>query len=64
MKAQKDKGQGVREHKIEKGDMVQLKRKSTKQDSVYDPQPYCVTETYGTQIAAVRGDQRKTRDAQ
>ena len=64
MKAQKDKGQGVREHKIEKGDMVLLKRKSTKQDSVYDPQPYCVTETYGTQIAAVRGDQRKTRDAQ
>ena len=44
--------------------MVLLKRKSTKQDSVYDPQPYCVTATYGTQIAAIRGGQRKTRDAQ
>ena len=64
MKENRDKGRYIKENNISVGDRVLLKRKSTKQDSVYDPQPYKVVEKYGTQIVAERGDERKVRDAQ
>ena len=64
MKGYKDKRKEVKQHDIKVGDKVILKRKTTKHDSVYDPDPYQVTETYGTQIKATRGGQQKTRDAQ
>ena len=41
-----------------------LKLKSTKHKSLYHPNPYTVIEKYGTQKAGVRGDKKKTCDAQ
>ena len=54
MKEYRDKGKEIKEHNIGVGDQVLLKRKSTKHDSVYDPQPYKVVEKYGTQVVAER----------
>ena len=52
------------DQKIQKEDDVLLKRKTTKQDSIYDPDSYKVTTIYGTQVRAIREGQEKTRDAQ
>ena len=52
------------EHKIKLGDQVLLERKSTKSNSPYDPDPYTVSQTHGTQISANRRGESKTRDAQ
>ena len=41
-----------------------LKRKTTKRDSPYDPDPFLVTSVWGTQIQGERQGKKKTRDAQ
>ena len=64
MKLYKDRKATVKPHEIRIGDMVLLKRKSTKHRSTYDPEPYRVTQIWGTQIKAQRGREEKTRDAQ
>ena len=65
MKRDKDASRHVREHSIEVGDLVIAKRKITKHDSAYDPKPYKVVATYGTQIKGMREDGKyKTRDSQ
>ena len=64
MKEQKDKGRLVKAHRIEVGDHVLLARKTTKHLGPYDPKPFKVTETWGTQIQAERNGEVKKRDAQ
>ena len=65
MKEYKDDSREVKEHSIKAGDMVIAKRKVTKYDSLYDPKPYKVVATYGTQIKGEREDgKKKTRDSQ
>ena len=54
MKVYKDDNREVKVHDIKVGDLVIAKRKVTKHDSVYDPNPYKVVATYGTQIKGVR----------
>ena len=54
MKEYKDDSREVKEHKIKVGDLVIAKRKVTKHDSVYDPDPYKVIATYSTQIKGER----------
>ena len=49
---------------ITPGDKVLLKRKTTKLNCVYDPDPYTVTQAWGSQIEAERNGAVKTRDAQ
>ena len=63
-KKYKDQKRYVGEHKIKLGDLVLLERKSTKSNSPYNPDPYTVSQTHGTQITANRGGESKTRDAQ
>ena len=63
-KKYKDQKRYVTEHKIKIGDQVLLERKSTKSNSPYDPDPYTVSQTHGTQITANRGGVSMTRDAQ
>lgn len=63
-KKYKDQKMYMGEHKIKLGDQVLLERKSTKSNSPYDPDPYTVSQTHGTQIIANRGSKSKTRDAQ
>ena len=63
-KKYKDQKRYVEEHKIKVGDQVLLERKSTKSNSPYDPDPYTVSQTHGTQISANRRGESKTRDAQ
>ena len=64
MKHYKDNPSTVKPHKIHPGDRVLLKQKTTKHRSVYDPQPYVVTRTWGTQIEGQRDGVIKRRDAQ
>ena len=64
MKRIKDDKANVVQHSIKKGSKVLLRRKTTKHNSEYDPDPYVVTGVFGTQIEAVRGDKRRTRDSQ
>ena len=65
MKKYKDTSRHVKEHGIEVGDLVIAKRKVTKHDSAYNPKPYKVVATYGTQIKGMREDRKyKTRDSQ
>ena len=64
MKALKDSRSNVKPHSIKEGDSVILKRKSSKANSPYDPEPFDVTNVRGTQITAERGQEVKTRDAQ
>jgi hypothetical protein len=64
MKEQKDKGRLVKAHRIEVGDHVLLARKTNKHLGPYDPKPFRVTETWGTQILAERDGEEKKRDAQ
>ena len=44
----------LRPSKIRVGDTVLLKHKTTNAHSIYDPDPYIVTQTWGTQIEAER----------
>ena len=60
----KDSNRNVKPHSIKEGDLVLLKRKSTKRDSPYDPDPFLVTSVWGTQIQGERQGKKKTRDAQ
>ena len=64
MKQAVDKKSNIRPHQIQVGDHVLLKQKSTKQTPIYDPSPYVVTATWGTQIEATRDGYTKIRDAQ
>ena len=64
MKAYKDSSRNVKPHSIKEGDLVLLKRKTTKRDSPYDPDPFLVTSVWGTQIQGERHGKKKTRDAQ
>ena len=63
-KMYKDRKSYVKPHQIQVGDQVLLKQKTTKRTPPYDPKPYTVTSVRGHQIAACRGNQRRTRDAQ
>ena len=54
MKEYRDTGRDIKEYNIRVGDRVLLKRKSTKQNGVYDQQPSKVVEKYGTQIGVER----------
>ena len=64
MKHYKDRHLYVKDHDIQPGDKVLLKRKSSKLTSIYDPEPYTATNIWGTQIEAERNGIIKTRDAQ
>ena len=64
MKLYKDNKATVQPTAIRQGDRVLLKQKTTKLNSVYDPEPYTVTRTWGSQIEAERDGMRKLRDAQ
>jgi hypothetical protein len=65
MKLQKDKGKFVRPHNIGPGDQVLLlRRRTTKHEGPYDPEPFTVTDTKGTQIRAEREGEVKKRDSQ
>jgi hypothetical protein len=64
MKMYKDRSRYVKAHDIKLGDLVLKERRSTKQDSPYDPKPYKVTEVIGTQIKGQRDEEEKTRDSQ
>ena len=63
-KKYKDQKRYVGEHNIRMGDKVLMERKTTKTNSPYDPNPYTVSQTHGTQITATREGVSKTRDAQ
>ena len=64
MKKYNDDSRHVRAHGIKVGDLVIVKRKETKHNSAYDPKPYKVVATYGTQIKGMREDgKHKTRDS-
>jgi hypothetical protein len=63
-KKYKDQKRYVGDHNIRMGDKVLLERKVTKSNSPYDPIPYTVTQTHGTQITATREGAVRTRDAQ
>ena len=65
MKTYRDAGTNIRPHNIEQGDLILLRRKSTKHQSMYDPEPYLAVAVRGTQITGAReGHRDKTRDAQ
>ena len=64
MKHYKDRHPMVRPTTIVPGDKVLLKRRSTKLNSVYDPEPFVVTQAWGSQIRAERNGEVKSRDAQ
>ena len=64
MAAYKDNKTTVRTTSIKPGDLVLLKQKSSKLRPTYDPEPYKVTQTWGTQIEAKRDGIAKKRDAQ
>ena len=54
----------VKEHKLKSGDTVLLEWTKTKYTTPYDPSPYTVRETHGSQITATRDNVVRTRDAQ
>ena len=64
MKMYTDNKATVQPTAIRQGDRVLLKQKTTKLNSVYDPEPCIVTRTWGSQIEAERDGMRKLRDAQ
>ena len=64
MAAYKDNKTTVHTTSIKPGDLVLLKQKSSKLRPIYDPEPYKVTQTWGTQIEAKRDGIAKKRDAQ
>ena len=64
MKQEKDSKANVRDHPIKTGDKVLLRRKTTKHNSVYDPEAYTVTGVYGTQVEAEREGSKMVRDSQ
>ena len=63
-KKYKDLKSYVKDHKLKPGDTVLLERKKTKYTTPYDPSPYTVKETHGSQITASRDKVVRTRDAQ
>ena len=63
MKQEKDSKAIVRDHPIKTGDKVLLRRKTTKHNSVYDPEAYTVTGVYGTQVEAEREGTKMVRDS-
>ena len=54
MKRFKDNKKNVVEHKLEVGDRVLIKQKSSKANPPYDPDPYKIVEIHGSQIAVER----------
>ena len=61
----KDASRHVKDHDIEVGDLVIAKRRTTKDDSIYDPKPYKVVTVHATQVKGMREDgKHKTRDSQ
>ena len=64
MKQEKDSKANVRDHPIKTGDKVLLRRKTTKHNSVYEPEVYTVTGVYGTQVEAEREGTQMVRDSQ
>ena len=64
MKKEKDSHRNVKENNIQQGDLVLLRRKSTKHESRYDPEPYLAVQVQGSQVVGERGRHQKTRDAQ
>ena len=63
-KKYKDNKRYVKPHTIKPGDEVLMARDPTKSKTPYDPEPYTVISTHGTQITGRRGREEKTRDAQ
>lgn len=63
-KRYKDAKRYVKPHNIKPGDEVLMERDPTKSKTPYDPKPYTVIATHGTQITGRRGSEEKTRDAQ
>jgi hypothetical protein len=56
-----DKKHRVKEQTIKMGDKVLIKQQKTTVKPPFDPKPYSVTEVKGTQVTAVRGNQKKVR---
>ena len=63
-KKYKDLKAYVKDHSLKPGDTVLLERKKTKYTTPYDPSPWTVRETHGSQITATRDKVVRTRDAQ
>ena len=63
-KQYKDAKTNVKPHNIQVGDKVLLLQKQSKTKSRYDPEPFEVIQTQGTQITARRGDTIRKRDSQ
>ena len=65
MKKYKDASRHVKDHDIEVGDLVIAKRRTAKDDSIYNPKPYKVVTVHATQVKGMREDgKHKTRDSQ
>ena len=65
IKEYRDAGRNMGPHNIKQGDLILLRRKSTKHVSMYDPDPYLAVKVDRTQITGSReGHRDKTRDAQ
>ena len=65
MKTYRDANRNERPHNIKQGDLVLLRRNTTKHKSMYDPEPYLAVKLEGTQITGARkGHRDKTRYAQ
>ena len=58
----KDHKSNVRPHNITTGGLVLLLQKPTKSHSSYDPDPYTVTDMYGTQITATKNGKVRKQD--
>ena len=60
-----NKRRNIRPHSIKLGDQVLLKQKTySKCSPIFDPNPYTVTQIWGTQIEGKRDGTTKVRDAQ
>lgn len=62
-KQYKDDKKYVKPHNIVQGDQVLLLQRKNKSTPQYDPRPFTVTHTKGSQITATRRDKVRTRDA-
>ena len=63
MNRYRDADRNVRPHNIRQGDLILLRRKTTKHASMYNPEPYLAVRFERMQIMAAREEHRdKTRD--
>ena len=54
VKEYRDTNRNVRPNNVKQGDLVLLRRNTTKHKSMYDPEPYLVVKIEGAQIQGTR----------